>query len=135
MCSTLHTAFSGDAVKRVRRVNGKRTTVQVPVPCAVRDYNLFLGEADQLINTYSSWRKSRKWYLTVLRHFIDIAVTNSYLLHKELCGELEQQGMTHQAFQEHLAAELCGVAVRVPASHQHLPVAIVEGASGPKKST
>lgn len=94
--------------------------------------------SDQLIDTYSSWRKSRKWYLTVLHHFSDIAVTNSYLLHKELCGRLEQQPMTHQAFQEQLTAELCGVPSQLvweSAGLQHLPVAICEEALGSKKAT
>lgn len=75
------------------------------------------------------------WYMTVLHHFIDIAVTNSYLLHKQLCNSKEEQPMTHQAFQEQLTAELCGVSLQ-PAreSYQHLPVAI-SGTVGSKKAT
>lgn len=109
------------------------------MPSAVRDYNRYaggVGLSDQLIGSYSSWRKSRKWYVTVLHHFIDIAVTNSYLLSKELSSGLKQQPMAHQAFQEQLTEELCGVSLRtVPESYQHVPVAIVEGASGHKKAT
>ncbi|XP_030604467.1 piggyBac transposable element-derived protein 4-like [Archocentrus centrarchus] len=101
VCSTIHTAFSGDTMKKKKRA-----------------------------------RKSRKWCVTVLHHFIDIAVTNSYLLSKELSSGLKQQPMTHQAFQEQLTAELCGVPLQmVPESYQHVPVAIVEGASGQKKAT
>ncbi|KAL7379650.1 hypothetical protein ABVT39_003355 [Epinephelus coioides] len=139
VCSTLHTAFSGDTVKRATKVGGRHAAVQVPVPSAVKDYNSVMGGvdlSDQLIGSYSSGRKSKKLYLTVLHHSIDIAVTNSYLLHKELCGRLEQQPMTHQAFQEQLIGELCGVpSQRVPESYQHIPVAIVEGVSGSKKAT
>ncbi|XP_040912821.1 piggyBac transposable element-derived protein 4-like [Toxotes jaculatrix] len=141
VCSTLHTAFSGDSVRRVLRVSGKHRAVEVPLPSAVKDYNKFMGGvdlSDQLIGSYSSWRKTRKWYLTVLHHFVDIAVTNSYLLHKELCGRLEQRPMTHQAFQEQLTAELCGVQsqpVRESTGRQHIPVAICEGALGSKKAT
>ncbi|KAL7382469.1 hypothetical protein ABVT39_023032 [Epinephelus coioides] len=131
VCSTLHTAFAGETIKRATKVGGRHTAVQV------KDYNSFMGGvdlSDQLIGSYSSGRKRKKWYLTVLHHFIDIAVTNSYLLHKELCGRLEQQPMTHQAFQEQLTGNLCGVPSRVPESYQHIPVAIVEGVSGSKKA-
>ncbi|XP_017288883.1 piggyBac transposable element-derived protein 4 isoform X2 [Kryptolebias marmoratus] len=137
VCSTVHTAFSGDTVKRACKVSGKETDVKVPT--AVKDCYRFMcgvGLSDQLIGSYSSWRKSRKWYVTALHHFIDIAATNSYLLHKELCGRLRQQAMTHQAFQEQLTAELCGVHAQVtPMSYHHFPVAIVEGTSGQLKAT
>ncbi|XP_030586306.1 piggyBac transposable element-derived protein 4-like [Archocentrus centrarchus] len=139
VCSTLHTAFSGDTVKRACKVGGKYRAIEVQVPTAVKDYNQFMGGvdlSDQLIGSYSSWRKSRKWYVTVLHHFIDIAVTNSYLLSKQLCSRLKQQPMTHQAFQELLTAELCGVPSQpVLESYHHFPVAIFEGAPDQKKAT
>lgn len=120
-------------MKRVCKVSRKHTAAEVPVPLAVKDYNHLNGginHADQLICSYSSWRKSRKWFLTVLHHLVDIAVTNSYLLHKELCGRMGQQPMMYQAFQEEVTAELCGMLSQpVVQSFQH----IVEGASGLKK--
>ena len=76
-------------LKRVGKVGGKHTAICVPVLLAMKDYNRFMEGVNQLIGSYSPWRKSRKWHLTVLDHFLDIAVTNSYLLHKELCGSLE----------------------------------------------
>uniref|UniRef100_A0A3Q1B481 PiggyBac transposable element-derived protein domain-containing protein n=1 Tax=Amphiprion ocellaris TaxID=80972 RepID=A0A3Q1B481_AMPOC len=138
VCSTLHTAFSGDTVKRMCKVGRKYAAVEVPVPAAVKDYNSYMGGvdlSDQLNGSYSSWRKSRKWYLTVLHHFIDIAMTNTLLLRKELCGKLEQQSMTYQGFLEQLSEELCLVPSQVLGSQHHIPVAIVEGASGSKKAT
>ncbi|XP_051801615.1 piggyBac transposable element-derived protein 4-like [Acanthochromis polyacanthus] len=137
VCSTLHTAFSGDTVKRICKAGRKYAAVEVPVPAAVKHYNRYMGGvdlSDQLIGSYSSWRKSRKWYLTVLHHFIDIAVTNSFLVHKELCG-LEQQSLTHQGFLEQLSEELCSVPSQQVLGSQHIPVALVEGASGSKKAT
>ncbi|XP_016521942.1 piggyBac transposable element-derived protein 4-like [Poecilia formosa] len=139
ICSTLHTAFSGDTIKRMEKVKGKLQELEFPVPPAVMDYNRYMGGvdlSDQLIGSYSSRRKSRKWYMTILHHFIDIAVTNSYLLHKEMCGKLEERAMTHQQFLEQLTTELCGVSQKVQKmSYDHLPVAIVEGATGAKKTT
>lgn len=71
VCSALHISFSGDTEQSAQ---GWWKGLQ-PLH-------------ERLIDSYSSWRKSRKWYLTVLRHFVGIAVTNSCLLHKTLCGEL-----------------------------------------------
>lgn len=128
VCTTLHTAYLGDTVKRVCKSSSEYKKLDVPIPPAVKDYNRFMGGvdlSDQLIGYYSLWKKSKKWYMTVLNHFIDIAVTNSYLLHKLLCSSKAEQPMTHQAFQEQLSAELCGVS---------LPVAI-SGTVGSKKAT
>lgn len=127
VCTTLHTAYLGDTVKRVCKSSSEYKKLDVPIPPAVKDYNRFMGGvdlSDQLIGYYSLWKKSKKWYMTVLNHFIDIAVTNSYLLHKLLCSSKEEQPMTHQAFQEQLSVELCGVS---------LPVAI-SGTVGSKKA-
>lgn len=134
----MHTAYSGDTVKRVCKSSSGYELLDVPVPTAVKDYNCFMGgvdRLDQLIGYYSRWKKSRKWYMTVLHHFIDIAVTNSYLLHKQLCSSQEEQAITHQGFQEQLRVELCGVSWQ-PAreSYQHLPVAI-SGTVGSQKAT
>uniref|UniRef100_A0A3B5R3B2 PiggyBac transposable element-derived protein domain-containing protein n=1 Tax=Xiphophorus maculatus TaxID=8083 RepID=A0A3B5R3B2_XIPMA len=140
VCSTVHTAFKGDAVRRVGKAGGQHQVLYVPVPSAVRDYNCFMGGvdlSDQLIGSYTSWRKCKKWYKTVLHHFIDIAVTNSYLIHKEMCAQLEQKAPKHQAFQEQLTVALCGVQPQAAptTSYRHLPVAIFEGASVEDKAT
>ncbi len=71
VCTTLHTAYLGDTVKRVCKSSSGYKNVDVPVPTAVKDYNRFMGGvdlSDQLIGYYSSWKKSRKWYMTVLHH-------------------------------------------------------------------
>jgi len=64
----LHPAFPGDTVKGVHKVGGKYTAVELPVPSAVKDYNRFMGVdlSDQLIGSCSSWKKSRKGYVTLL---------------------------------------------------------------------
>lgn len=140
VCSTLHTAFSGETVKRTSKVDGVYRHLQVPVPPAIKDYNRYMGGvdlSDQLIGSYSVARKTKKWYKTVFYHFIDIAVTNSYLLHKELSRRFDEKPMMHQSFQEHLAVQLCGVPHQRsrPVTYDHIPVAIVEDASGSLKAT
>lgn len=70
--------------------------------------------SDRLIQHYSVHRKSMCWYWTLFFHFLDIAATNSFLLHKELCREKQKEPVTHRVFLEELTAQLCGVTVTVP---------------------
>lgn len=131
VCSTIHQAFSGNTVqRRVKTEDGNWTMKSIPCPTPIMEYNKHMGGFDlseQLIHNYSVHHKSMRWYRTLFFHFLDIAATNSYLLHKELCREKQQEPMTHRAFLEELTAQLCGVTVAVaPAQAQssHLPVAI-----------
>ncbi|KAJ8386802.1 hypothetical protein AAFF_G00165970 [Aldrovandia affinis] len=72
-----------------------------------------------------------RWPITVFQHFVDIAVTNSFTIHKELTSQHQEKPMTWQAFQEELCAHLLGVAVacrpeKTP-SHDHFPVPTATG--------
>lgn len=129
VCSTIHTAFSGNTVqRRVKTQDGGWTTKSIPCPTPVTEYNKNMGGvdlSDQLIQYYSVHHKTMKWYRTLFFHFLDIAATNSYLLHKDICAEKQQQPMSHRDFLEELTAQLCGVAVAFPPTRQqsdHVPV-------------
>ncbi|KAJ8359724.1 hypothetical protein SKAU_G00162490 [Synaphobranchus kaupii] len=110
MCSTFHVAFQGDtAVRNVRNDDGTWTSCRIPVPVSVRDYNKFMGGvdlSDALLKYYSIRRKTVKWYKALLFHFIDIAVVNGYLLHKELAAQRNCKPLTHKRFRECLIQQL-----------------------------
>ncbi|GLD59524.1 piggyBac transposable element-derived protein 4-like protein [Lates japonicus] len=131
VCSTIHQAFSGNTVqRRVKNQDGSWSTKSIPCPTPVMEYNKHMGAvdlSDQLIQYNSQHHKSVRWYRILFYHFLDIAATNSFLLHKELCREKQEAPMTYRAFLEELTAQLCGVTVTdLPAKVQgsHLPVAV-----------
>lgn len=90
ICSTVHEAFSGQTVKRRAREAGIWKMKDVTVPDPIVAHNRNMGSMDlwgTLINEYSVHHKTKKWYRTFFYHFIDVAVVNSFLLHKELLKE------------------------------------------------
>ncbi|KAK9522077.1 hypothetical protein VZT92_018567 [Zoarces viviparus] len=141
VCSTIHPAYSGSTVqRRVKSPNGEWTAKYIACPTPVVDYNKHMGGvdlSDQLIQHYVH-HKTMRWYRTLFFHFLDIAATNSFLLHKELCREKQEQPMTHRAFLQELTAQLCGVTVAVPpaqAHSGHLPVPISDQPDASKRAS
>ncbi|XP_016422961.1 piggyBac transposable element-derived protein 4-like [Sinocyclocheilus rhinocerous] len=130
MCTTIHTVYSGETVLRWQTTeDGRKEKVPVPRPTAVQQYNKYMGgvdTSDQMLGTNSVHRKTRKWYMTIFQHFLDIAVTNSFILHKELCAIHHDKHMTRQNFQELLAAQLTGVPLDGSPRERcdHLPVPV-----------
>uniref|UniRef100_A0A8C2KIB2 PiggyBac transposable element-derived protein domain-containing protein n=1 Tax=Cyprinus carpio TaxID=7962 RepID=A0A8C2KIB2_CYPCA len=89
MCTTIHTVYSGETVLRWQMTeDGRKEKVPVPRSTAVQQYNKYMGgvdTSDQMLGTNSVHRKTWKWYMTIFQHFLDITVTNSFILRKELC--------------------------------------------------
>lgn len=122
VCSTIHSAYTGDMVKRRVKVQGTWTTKTFPCPAPVTAYNQHMGGvdlSDQLSQYYTAQHKTMKWYRKIFLHFLDIAATNSFIVHKELYGNL-----SHKEFMVQLITELCGVSQEVApkrTSSHHVP--------------
>ncbi|XP_019750737.1 piggyBac transposable element-derived protein 4-like isoform X2 [Hippocampus comes] len=109
MCSSLHVACSGQTMKSKVKVNGGRQMKRITIPDAVQDYNRHKGGVD-LSGDYTVHHKTIKWYKTFFFHFVEIAVVNAFILHKELIAlqnePTMQKPLTQQVFRERLAASM-----------------------------
>ena len=115
-------------VQRWKTGDGPHQLISIPRPTTVTEYNRPMGgvdTADQMIGTDSVHRITRRWSTTFFQHLVDIAVTDSFFIHKE-CASLHQaRPMTRQRFQEELSAHVLGVDLRngpKKTSYKHLPV-------------
>ncbi|KAG5856148.1 hypothetical protein ANANG_G00004940 [Anguilla anguilla] len=111
ICSTIHRADAGDAVERRVRNPGRDNcaVLKMPIPTAVREYNKYVGGvdlADSLINRYNIRQKTAKWYKTLFHHFVDVAIVNAFLLHKELAKLKNARPLTQKCFREELCLQL-----------------------------
>ncbi|KAJ8356523.1 hypothetical protein SKAU_G00193170 [Synaphobranchus kaupii] len=110
MCSSIHKAYSGKSVqRRARNPDGTWARRAVTIPEPVLEYNKYMGGidlSDALIKYFSITQKCRHWYKKLFLHFVDIAVVNSYILHKEMAPEKQHKPITQKLFRETLCLQL-----------------------------
>ncbi|XP_041939676.1 piggyBac transposable element-derived protein 4-like [Alosa sapidissima] len=111
LCSTIHRAYSGDSMSRRTRdpETGTWSSKHISVPEPVMAYNKYMGGvdlSDALIKYYSVTRKTSRWYVKLFLHFIDIAVVNSFIIHKEMALARQKKPLTQKRFRELLCIEL-----------------------------
>lgn len=104
--SSFYPATGRDVVKRGRGkvVGGRYIKERVNIPPPLKGYNTYMGGvdlSDQLLKCYEIIRKSKKWWKTLFLHFIDVAIVNSYIIHKSIGREL-----SHKMFRVSLAKSL-----------------------------
>ncbi|XP_048015513.1 piggyBac transposable element-derived protein 4-like [Megalobrama amblycephala] len=134
VCSTIHSAYTGDRVQRKAKAQDTWRTKTFPCPSPVTAYNHHMAGADlsdQLLEYFTAQHKTMKWYRKVFLHFLDIAATNAFILHKELHGN-----MACKEFMEQLVADLCGVSQKEApkqTSIDHVPVPGAEMTSDVRK--
>ncbi|XP_065680710.1 piggyBac transposable element-derived protein 3-like [Hydra vulgaris] len=89
MTSTYCSANTSGNVKRWDQKNRKH--IQVPCPQVVKEYNTGMGGvdlSDMLISLYRIPMKTKRWYLRVLVHCMDICKINAWLLYRRHGNQL-----------------------------------------------
>ncbi|KAJ8249473.1 hypothetical protein GJAV_G00235830 [Gymnothorax javanicus] len=134
MCSTMHQAHADETVKRrVKGPDGQWSLENLSVPPAIKDYNRHMGGvdlSDALIGFYNVLHKTKRWYRSLFYHFIDIAIVNAFIIHKESALKRGERPLTQKAFREKLVLQLAevGSPTTVPqpppvlAAGMHIPV-------------
>jgi hypothetical protein len=91
----------------------KKKKVEVQCPSIVLMYNKFMGGVDlmdSLISLYRTSIRSKKWYLKIVFHLMDLVVVNAWLLYRrdcESCGMSKKEQMSLLQFKASVAACLC----------------------------
>ena len=82
-----------DSVGKVRWWDHqKRQFIETDCPTVVKQYNKSMGGvdlSDMLISLYRTLIKTKRWYLKVLFHCIDIAKVNAWLIYRHHCSQLK----------------------------------------------
>ena len=86
---TLASSFVGkNPISRVKRFDRKeKKTIEVDCPRIISEYNRHMGGADLLDSLMGRYRicvKSRKWYIRIFYHLLDLTLVNSWLLYKRV---------------------------------------------------
>ena len=114
--SNVHSSTGQDNVSR-KKQDG--SAVVITAPPVVKDYNNNMGaidKNDQLKKTYAIDRKSKKWWMRIFFHLLDICRLNSFLVYQQCylrwnSGPVEEDVapiMDQMKFTSALVKSLCG---------------------------
>ncbi|XP_075948068.1 uncharacterized protein LOC142950046 [Anarhichas minor] len=83
----------------------------VSVPPAVKEYRLCVGGASNAQpGPYKVPHRTQKWYTMFFYQFMDIAIVNAFLLHKDIAKSRGETPLHQKAFRENLVEELAAAA-------------------------
>lgn len=87
---TLLSTYCGELPKTTKKRFDKKLKKQIEVDCPhiIKEYNRHMGGVDLLdshIGRYKIKIKSRKWYIRLFYHLLDMTVVNSWILYKRVC--------------------------------------------------
>ncbi|CAF1660588.1 unnamed protein product, partial [Adineta ricciae] len=86
--STLSGCESKDLVKRWS--SSEKKHLQVERPNVIKNYNQYMGGVDlcdMLVSLYRINIRSKKYYMKILFHLIDLSIVNGWLLYRRHCSQ------------------------------------------------
>ena len=107
--TVMSTAYPGHtdstAKRRGKDQSGQFTSIEVPLPSAIRYYNQFTGGvdlSDQLIGYHRVLRQTKRYWKTLLYHLVEIAAANAFILYKWQCIAEGRKPPTESNFRDSL---------------------------------
>lgn len=105
--TTMSTYVGTEPVGEAQRYDRKKKNhLTVPCPQSVKIYNLYMGGVDLLDAMLGFYRikiRSKKWYLRIAFHILDLAAVNAWLLWKRA----NKEDMPLMEFKLNVAEGLC----------------------------
>lgn len=109
---TLASTFTGiqpiQTTTRYDRKKNRRVTINCPN--IIKEYNKHMGGVDLIdsfIGRHKITMKSKKWYMRIFFHLIDITVVNSWILYRKVCKLNGEVPKTLPDYRIELAESLC----------------------------
>jgi len=117
--SLLSTFTAIDPVVKVSRFDRKqKKRIEVDCPNIIQVYNRHMGGVNLLnglLGRHKIKMRSRKWYMRVFHHLLDVTVVNSLLLHKRIQKQKGNNSVLSLVkFREQLALSLCKIGTYTP---------------------
>ncbi|KAH9631151.1 hypothetical protein HF086_001086 [Spodoptera exigua] len=88
----------------------QKRMIEITCPKIIKDYNAHMGGVDLMDSFLGRYRirvKSRKWYIRLFYHMLDMATINSWVLYKKANKNRSQKLMSLADFRSELANTLC----------------------------
>lgn len=105
------TYVGAEPVQSIRRLDKKsKKKVTLTCPKIVTEYNIHMGGVDLMdsyLGRYKIRVKSRKWYIRLFYHMLDMVVINSWLMYKKINEREGNSTMNLVEFRTELADTLC----------------------------
>ena len=86
-------------------------------PSVVADYNVHMigvDRMDQLTSYYSFTHKTVKWWRKVFFWMVEVALVNTYIIHKKLQQSIEMPAKSHITLRREILIELCKPLMQLP---------------------
>ncbi|KAE9521638.1 hypothetical protein AGLY_017934 [Aphis glycines] len=108
----LSTFAAIEPVTKVSRYDRKlNKRVEVDCPHIIKVYNTHMGGVDLLdglLGRHKIKMRSRRWYMRLFYHLLDVTIVNSWLLHKRIQNQKSDNNVLPlMEFREQLALTLC----------------------------
>lgn len=108
LASTYVGAKPEGTIRRFDKKNKKQTSIVCPK--IIKEYNAHMGGVDLMDSFLGRYRikmKSRKWYIRLFYHLLDMAIINSWVLYKQSNEGKELKTLSLADFRTDLADSLC----------------------------